>query len=80
MKWQRNLKVAAHRRTCDFPVEGASHSKVTGRRVKVALHQMTLTKCAKGDRRQYAETKYCPRTLSAHKAMSWDTMTRTTHF
>ena len=22
MKWQRNLKVAAHRRTCDFPVEG----------------------------------------------------------
>ena len=48
MKWQRNLKVAAHRRTCDFPVEGPSHSKVTGRRVKVALHQMTLTKCAKG--------------------------------
>ena len=22
MKWQRNLKVAAHKGTCDFPVEG----------------------------------------------------------
>ena len=78
MKCQRNLKVAAHRRTCDFPVEGASQSKGTGRRVKVALHRMTLTKCAKGkdrDRRRCAETKYCPRTLSAHKTKTWDTMT-----
>ena len=46
----------------------ASHSKVTGRRVKGVLHRMILTKCAKDedrDRRRCAETEYCPRTLSA---------------
>ena len=45
LRWPRNLKVAAHRRTCDFPVEGANDTWAS--HSKVALHRMTLTKCAK---------------------------------
>ena len=43
----------------------ASHSKVTGRRVKVALHQMTLTKWVKDTHRQCAE-------LGGDRALSED--------